>query len=167
MSDPTTQANYLEITTEHALFNWVVDFQQKIISGYVIHDLKVKEDGVKEIMLVDISSLALLAVHSIGDSFDTGDLEIESVSVGESSVSVSLIVSICQWMKHRAEMRMKYDLKAKHEVMGSALHIPLPSGLKAGTSVEVKVCYRTTKDCTALQWLEKEYVADVIRKAYL
>jgi len=40
--------------------------------------------------------------------------------------------------------------------MGSALHIPLPSGLKLGTSVTVKVTYKTTKDCTALQWLEKE-----------
>jgi hypothetical protein len=57
-------------------------------------------------------------------------------------------------------MRMKYDLEAKHEVMGSALHIPLPSGLKAGSSVAVKIGYRTTKDSTALQWLDKEYVIE-------
>lgn len=56
---------------------------------------------------------------------------------------------------------VKYDLKAKHEVMGSALHIPLPSALELGLSVEVKVVYKTTKACTALQWLEKEYVIDV------
>jgi hypothetical protein len=52
MPDPTTQSNYLQIVTEQASFNWVVDFQQKIISGSVKHDLRVKEDGVKEIMSV-------------------------------------------------------------------------------------------------------------------
>jgi leukotriene-A4 hydrolase len=51
----------------------------------------------------------------------------------------------------------QYDLKPKHEVMGSALHILLPEGLKSGTSIDVKISYSTTKDCTALQWLDKEY----------
>jgi len=55
---------------------------------------------------------------------------------------------------------IQHELKPKHAVMGSALHIPLPSGLKSGSSVSVKVTYKTTKDCTALQWLEKEYVRD-------
>jgi leukotriene-A4 hydrolase len=41
--------------------------------------------------------------------------------------------------------------------MGSALHIPLPAGLKSGTSITVAVFYKTTQDCTALQWLSKEY----------
>lgn len=41
--------------------------------------------------------------------------------------------------------------------MGSALHISLPSGLKSGQSLDVKITYKTTKDCTALQWLDKEY----------
>jgi hypothetical protein len=45
--------------------------------------------------------------------------------------------------------------------MGSALHIPLPSDLKSGSSISVKVTYKTTKDCTALQWLEKEYVYQI------
>lgn len=54
MPDPTTQSNYLQITTEHASFDWRVDFQKKIISGSVVHDLRVKEVGVKEIMLVGL-----------------------------------------------------------------------------------------------------------------
>jgi len=37
--------------------------------------------------------------------------------------------------------------------MGSALHVPVPSGAK---EVKVKVDYKTTAACTALQWLEKE-----------
>src|ERR1700678_1727420 len=45
--------------------------------------------------------------------------------------------------------------------MGSALHIPLPKGLKAGSSVSTKITYKTTAECTALQWLDKEYVINL------
>lgn len=41
--------------------------------------------------------------------------------------------------------------------MGAALHLPLPSGLKVGQKVKATVYYKTTKDCMALQWLNKEY----------
>ncbi|KAG6874151.1 hypothetical protein C0995_005569 [Termitomyces sp. Mi166 len=50
---------------------------------------------------------------------------------------------------------VSFDLKAKHEVMGSALHIALPSDLKAGQYIDVTIDYKTTKECTALQWLDK------------
>ncbi|KAJ7746548.1 peptidase family M1-domain-containing protein [Mycena metata] len=67
---------------------------------------------------------------------DTSDLEIDRAEVEGSLV--------------------QHELKPKHAVMGSALHIPLPEGLKSGTSINVAVFYKTTKDSTALQWLEKE-----------
>ncbi|KAJ6569389.1 peptidase family M1-domain-containing protein [Mycena capillaripes] len=68
--------------------------------------------------------------------FDTRDIEVTGAEVKGSAVS--------------------YDLKPKHEVMGSALHVSLPKGLQSGSSIDVTVFYKTTKDCTALQWLEKE-----------
>ncbi|KAF7367549.1 Leukotriene A-4 hydrolase [Mycena sanguinolenta] len=68
--------------------------------------------------------------------FDTGDLKVTGAEVNGSAAS--------------------YDLKPKHEVMGSALHVSLPKGLKSKTSVDVTVFYATTKDCAALQWLDKE-----------
>ncbi|EGN94342.1 hypothetical protein SERLA73DRAFT_188178 [Serpula lacrymans var. lacrymans S7.3] len=68
--------------------------------------------------------------------FDTAHLDIESVQVeGEHA---------------------KYALKGEHEVMGSALHIDLPKTLVSGSSISIHISYKTTKDCTALQWLEKE-----------
>ncbi|GLB36698.1 putative leukotriene A4 hydrolase, C-terminal [Lyophyllum shimeji] len=67
--------------------------------------------------------------------FDTSELDISDVKIDENSV--------------------QYDLKPKHPVMGSALHISLPAGLKTGQYVDVKIEYKTTKDCTALQWLDK------------
>ncbi|KAI3611429.1 leukotriene-a4 hydrolase [Moniliophthora roreri] len=68
--------------------------------------------------------------------FDTSDLDLHRIEVEGKEV--------------------KYELKAKHEVMGSALHIPLPSGLKKNSIIKVTVNYQTTKASTALQWLDKQ-----------
>ncbi|KAF8639401.1 hypothetical protein AX17_001526 [Amanita inopinata Kibby_2008] len=68
--------------------------------------------------------------------FDTSDLEIREAQV--------------------AGLAVPHETKQKHEIMGSALHIPLPVGLKTGTTVNVKIQYNTTRDSTALQWLDKE-----------
>ena len=45
--------------------------------------------------------------------------------------------------------------------MGSALSIPLPSGLNKKSQVTVEILYSTISGSkgTGLQWLEKEYVA--------
>jgi leukotriene-A4 hydrolase len=50
MPDPTSQSNYLQISTEHVYFDWNVDFEQKVISGFAVHDLIVKQDGVREVV---------------------------------------------------------------------------------------------------------------------
>lgn len=50
MSDPTTQANYLEIATEHVFFDWNIDFDAHIIAGSATHTLIVKKDGVHQVM---------------------------------------------------------------------------------------------------------------------
>jgi hypothetical protein len=43
--------------------------------------------------------------------------------------------------------------------MGSALRITLSKPSSKGSKVKVEIQYKTTKDCTALQWLDKEYVS--------
>ncbi|KAI0245676.1 hypothetical protein BJV78DRAFT_1277392 [Lactifluus subvellereus] len=68
--------------------------------------------------------------------FDTSGLEISQVLVKEDEV--------------------EFSLGAKHEVMGSALNVPLTRGIRAGSIVKITIFYRTTKDSTALQWLSKE-----------
>lgn len=50
MADPTTQSNYLEISTHHVDFNWHIDFTTQIISGSATHDLTVRKDGTEEVM---------------------------------------------------------------------------------------------------------------------
>ena len=50
--DPTTQANYTQVASEHIHFDWTVDFDQKNITGSATHTLKVLEDGVEEVMYV-------------------------------------------------------------------------------------------------------------------
>lgn len=50
MADPTTQSNYLKITSKHISFDWTLDFEKKTVAGSAVHDLIVKEDGVKEVV---------------------------------------------------------------------------------------------------------------------
>ena len=63
---------------------------------------------------------------------------------------------------HNRLTLIQYNVKPKHPVMGSALHIPLPKNLKTGSSVITKITYKTTAECTALQWLDKEHVINLI-----
>ncbi|TDL22284.1 hypothetical protein BD410DRAFT_770293 [Rickenella mellea] len=118
MPDPTTQSNYLSITTEHVAFEWKVDFAKKVISGSALHTMKVHANGVKEAL------------------FDTSDLHVSSVETDGASA--------------------KFELQAKHDVMGSALRVLLNKEVSDGTEVKVKVFYETSQNSTALQWLEKE-----------
>jgi hypothetical protein len=50
MADPTTQSNYLDISTQHVALDWLIDFTLKVISGSATHDLIVRKDGVEEVM---------------------------------------------------------------------------------------------------------------------
>ncbi|TFY77753.1 hypothetical protein EWM64_g6259 [Hericium alpestre] len=68
--------------------------------------------------------------------FDTLDLNIEKIEVDGVAVS--------------------FHLTERHPIMGSALQIPLPTGAKSGAQMSVKIFYKTSERCIALQWLEKE-----------
>ncbi|KAG8741670.1 hypothetical protein FRC12_015597, partial [Ceratobasidium sp. 428] len=54
---------------------------------------------------------------------------------------------------------VEYDLKKRHPVMGSALVIPLSPSLQKGAKIVVRITYSTTRECTAIGWLEKEQTA--------
>ncbi|KIY43185.1 hypothetical protein FISHEDRAFT_78691 [Fistulina hepatica ATCC 64428] len=68
--------------------------------------------------------------------FDAADLDISAATVNNVAA--------------------QFTVGPKHEVMGSALSVTLPSAARVGQSITVKITYKTTPDCTALQWLEKE-----------
>ncbi|KIY73540.1 Metalloprotease [Cylindrobasidium torrendii FP15055 ss-10] len=68
--------------------------------------------------------------------FDTQDLAFERVEINGQSV--------------------EFEVTAKHPVMGSALKVSVPKGLKAGNNLSVTATYATTEGCIAVQWLEKE-----------
>lgn len=72
----------------------------------------------------------------------------------EHSVDVGCLASFFDSSAH--SRLSKFVLGAKHQVMGSALHVPLLPGTRAGSTVKVTIFYKTTKDSTALQWLAKE-----------
>ena len=45
--DPTTQANWQDVASEHVDFDWAIDFAKQVISGSVTHRLRVKTDNVE------------------------------------------------------------------------------------------------------------------------
>ena len=55
--DPSTQANWQEVASEHVDFDWTVDFAKQTISGSATHLLRVKKADVKEVVCVDEASL--------------------------------------------------------------------------------------------------------------
>ncbi|TRM61567.1 hypothetical protein BD626DRAFT_549145 [Schizophyllum amplum] len=68
--------------------------------------------------------------------FDALDLDIESATVDGTDAL--------------------FEIKPKHAVMGSALHISFPIKYDVNALVKVKIAYKTQKQCLALQWLDKE-----------
>ncbi|KAF7375083.1 Leukotriene A-4 hydrolase [Mycena sanguinolenta] len=129
--DPTTYSNYTRISSSNIAFDWTLDFAAQILSGSATHHLNVLVDSVSEVMHT-------LKFHAL-----------KSKANWSRQVGYSLHSS-------RAMITTQHEVKPKHEVVGSALHIPLPAGLKSGASITVTVFYKTTKDSTALQWLSKE-----------
>ncbi|KAK2459750.1 hypothetical protein APHAL10511_008182 [Amanita phalloides] len=118
MSDPTTQSNYLQIASEEVSLDWKLDFEKQTIAGTIVHTLRAKEDGVKEVI------------------FDTRNLDIEFAQI--------------------AGLIVPHEVIEEHDVMGSALRIPLPTKLTSGEITAVTISYKTSPNSTALQWLDKE-----------
>jgi leukotriene-A4 hydrolase len=61
MTDPSSLSNLHEITTTHLHLNWNISFEQKVIAGHVILDLKTLVDNVTQVIL-DTSYLAIQEV---------------------------------------------------------------------------------------------------------
>lgn len=71
---------------------------------------------------------------------DTSYLRIDKISVDGKDVEVKLHPRV--------------------PVLGSKLVVALPARVKKGQTVQVKIDYSTTNECTALGWLEKEQTSD-------
>ncbi|WVQ82071.1 leukotriene A-4 hydrolase/aminopeptidase [Cryptococcus sp. DSM 104549] len=52
--------------------------------------------------------------------------------------------------------KVDHKIDGRIDVMGEALHIPLPKTLSEGQSTSVLINYSTTKECTAVGWLEPQ-----------
>lgn len=82
---------------------------------------------------------------------------VSEVILDTSSLSIKQVTM----MEPRANQLdpLKIHIGERHQVLGSALHISLPHALKTGQQITLKIEYSTTKDCTALGWLEPSQTA--------
>ncbi|KIK94684.1 hypothetical protein PAXRUDRAFT_142351 [Paxillus rubicundulus Ve08.2h10] len=90
MSDPTTQSNYAEIATTDLELSWRIDFQEKKVSGYAVHILKVLNDGVDKVIF-DTSELN---IESTEVAIGKGPWEPSKFSVGDPHVVMGSALSI-------------------------------------------------------------------------
>jgi leukotriene-A4 hydrolase len=87
-------------------------------------------------------------------SFDTSYLHIEGVTVeGDAVQDVRSTITQCYLLN---TFYLQFRLGPNHEVMGSALRVPLHRVVNTGSSISVEIVYSTTVNGTALQFLEKE-----------
>ncbi|EKM60600.1 uncharacterized protein PHACADRAFT_246632 [Phanerochaete carnosa HHB-10118-sp] len=68
-NDPTSQANFLEIASEHIDFVWHLDFEAKAVAGAATHTLLVKQDGVRHVVF-DTAALDISKVEIDGHTAD-------------------------------------------------------------------------------------------------
>lgn len=59
--DPSTQANYTQVASEHVHFDWTIDWAKQVIAGSATHTLAVKEDGVQKVMYVFLRCIRMNA----------------------------------------------------------------------------------------------------------
>ena len=99
-------------------------------------------------------------------SLDTLDLEIEDTQIAGTITPVSRSRTA---LKHSWYSRSsnQHELRPKHNVMGSALYILLPTRLNSGETVVIVVRYRTSPESTALQWLDKEWLYVHVQCTYI
>ncbi|GAA6008260.1 hypothetical protein JCM10207_000057 [Rhodosporidiobolus poonsookiae] len=87
-------------------------------------------------------------VHSMkveADSVDTAIFDSSYISIQRASIVSSA-----------GSKETTFSLPKRHKVYGSALSVQLDRAYKKGETVQVKIEYQTTDECTALGWLEKE-----------
>ncbi|KAH7884099.1 hypothetical protein F5I97DRAFT_1930308 [Phlebopus sp. FC_14] len=146
MPDPTSQSNYLDISSKHISLTWKIDFTTKTISGTAEHDLVIHKD-VDQVKHVRYRRSRYRQCRGLRTWRDLATSGSEFVFLHAREPS-----------KRPEAMFLQWTLGAKHEVMGSALSVKLPQSLNltVGSTVNVKVSYSTTEYSKALQWLDKE-----------
>lgn len=88
-------------------------------------------------------------------SFDTSYLHIEGVKIeGDAVHDVNSVYA--QYLDFLTLCCLQFILDPKHDVMGSALRVPLSRTMSVGSSISIEIAYSTTANGTALQFLEKE-----------
>ncbi|KAI8616940.1 peptidase family M1-domain-containing protein [Chytriomyces sp. MP71] len=99
--------------------------------------LSLTTDFIQKILLGSVTHKCVAKVDGVSELvLDTKNLVIENVKVAGNEVAFVLGA-------------------ASDECYGKSLQIPLPTGLKAGDTLDVEIAYRTVKDgCLAAQWLE-------------
>ncbi|KAK4705696.1 hypothetical protein P7C70_g496, partial [Phenoliferia sp. Uapishka_3] len=97
------------------------------------------------------SFLPPLAINSL-----TSVLYYQSIAIFDTSYLIIKAVSLLSTDSSPVDCPLEYTLEARHPVLGQKLSISLLKPLQKDDKVKIKIEYETTKDCTAVGWLEPQ-----------
>lgn len=135
VEDPTTNANYDEIKSEHIHLVWQIDWHKHSVHGTATHTLKALVDGVDSVVCVPRAFAT--AEHSLKRvSLDTSNLVVDGAEIDGKEATVSVLID---YLRIGAHSTLQFALGADAPVLGAALTVKLPGKLSKGSTVDVKV----------------------------
>lgn len=136
--DQATLSNYTEIRTTHIDLDWTIDWDRQVIFGHA--NLKLQATKDTDVVVLDSSYLDVKAVHVGGEKATWAHGE-RIGAMGEG-----------------LKIDLKQGLKAGQVSVDTERHVGMQAATDCSQEIEVKIVYSTTKNCTAVGWLNPVYV---------
>ncbi|GFR49183.1 hypothetical protein Agub_g11207 [Astrephomene gubernaculifera] len=145
VKDHSSQSNFHELRVVHSSYELDVDFERRVLEGYVELDAVAQVPAPSQLVL-DTRDLSITAVHLL-------PLPLPGEQQGQE-----------QGHPAADPVPLEFNLGERHKVLGSPLVIRLPPALapslqQPGGRVRVALRFATCPSSSALQWLSPQQTA--------
>lgn len=142
-ADKATQSNYTQVIVKHTHLEWTIDWTGRIFHGHAVLSFVAKGDAEKVVLDTSYLDIQKVKVQGKEVKFDVG----ERIGTIGSALSFSLPERVSSGSVSEASICSSSIIHSKypHKTQDSTLTYQ---------TFDVKITYSTTKDCTAVGWLE-------------
>jgi leukotriene-A4 hydrolase len=137
--DNSTFGNIDEIHTTHYFVDWTVGWDNRTLSGFIVHDMMV----VKPTKYIQLDAWAL---------------NITDVQQAQAGAAMDATLMAGMIPEH-PEAELEYTIKSPTPISGSVLIIELPRRYSVGEQVSVQIWYETSATGNAFSWLNASQTA--------
>jgi leukotriene-A4 hydrolase len=153
--DPTSFVRLWEgaCVATHMDIVWAVDFPNRRLVGHV--DITAVAVGVGPCTLtLDCRSINVSSVSIFESATSSVEAAPEETDSADGEIGGRATKGVCGGVLSQISFSQKStESDAVHDVLGVPLSVPLPPADNAGFKYKVRVCYETTPEGSALQWL--------------